>query len=307
MEQTDLFLLVLIGLSVLVGYARGFSDEILRLAIYVLSGTLGYVSAPYFQSVFSSVSNENVRKVCALLLGTFVAWFVLRMITAVLIQKIKESRFKKLDSSLGGGFGLIRACVALFIISFGMNFCAPHILRSSKILTLSGAGLSQIAKLSPDLEMLDPKNTEKLETVEEDWKKRLLAYLQNTKVKKEGEEVTLLSYLSSFVARQMTQDMRRFSQAKSSRSETASSETLQSMFEQQGGENLSAVIDDRDGKVNPQEDVISVEMMEKLAEPIFEAQLTALLNGQKPDENVLSTIMADKLKERMSENEHSGN
>jgi len=202
-QQMDLILLGVTGLSVLAGYVRGLSDEILRLAVYVLSGILGYLFIPVFQPVFSVIPEEFFQRYFALFSGTIIIWFVLKIATALLTRKIRESRFKKLDKSLGGIFGGVRACLFLTALNFICLVLAPYLVESSKILTLSGIGTSCFFNAFPEYKNFEPKKIETTDIRDEGWKKRLLQYLQNTTsalpvlFKRTGTKRSMLFLLSS--------------------------------------------------------------------------------------------------------------
>ena len=139
MERADLILLVLIGLSVFIGLFRGLSDEILRLVVYVLSCVSGYALIPVFQPFFSSVPGEAEQRSLAVFSGTIAVWFVLRIMASFLTRKIKKSSFRELDRSLGAVFGGLRAGIVLLLLNLIFGLFAPHIVQSSRILTLSSS------------------------------------------------------------------------------------------------------------------------------------------------------------------------
>lgn len=206
MEQMDLFLFLLAGLSVLVGYVRGLSDEILRFISYVLSGILGCFLIPVFQPIFSIVPGEAAQRSLALFLGTVVVWFALKVVTTSLKQKVKESRFQKLDKSLGSVFGGVRIFAALIALNFVFEILSPRVVESSKILSLSGAGTSYVFDAFPEFENFKPKKIKTAEAQEWDWKKRLLYYLQNTTVGEGKEKTTLLSYIASKAVKEASEE-----------------------------------------------------------------------------------------------------
>ena len=217
MEQTDLILLVLIGLSVLVGFSRGFSFEIMRLGIYILSGVIGYAFVPLFQPVFSFIPFEPAQKTAAICLGSLVSWIVLRIVMSSLIREIRNSRFCHLDRSLGAVFGMVRAGVFLIAICLIFVFAAPKKVEESKILTWSHLGASKLFNAFPEIQTVQ-KEAEKIveegkeavsaqEITEISWKQRLLNYLENTTVDTKEGEKKMISAVASVMAKSMKKTM----------------------------------------------------------------------------------------------------
>ncbi|MBR4127415.1 MAG: CvpA family protein [Alphaproteobacteria bacterium] len=271
MEQTDLILAVLTGLSVLIGLSRGFCSEVLNLAVYVFSGVLGYALVPVFRPVFAFIPYEPVQQAAAGLLGMFVAWFVLKVFTGSLIGAVKKSSLNKLDRSLGGIFGAVRAGVCIVLFYVALFFCSPDLIGKSRILTLSSGWIKKI----PELDFQKEKtvlSSDEMKTAEaKDWKKRVLFYLQNKTVKTEDGEKKLISVLSSRAAKEFS-----------------------GVLLEQGDEDVP----------------LSSMQKRQLAEDAFEMQLTAWLNGETLDkeeaEKRLRLKMLEMVKEKSSKNEDSG-
>ena len=204
MEQSDLILVILTGVSVLFGLNRGFCTEVLGLVVYVFSGVLGYAFSPVFTPAFTSIPFEPARKTAAVLLGTVVAWLVLKLLTGSLIRAVRKSSLNRLDKSLGGVFGLVRAVVFIVLINIVLIFCAPHLIESGKILQISSVWVKKIPELDFAKEETDASAEEKTQA---NWKKRVLHYLQNKTVKTEDGEKKLLSAVSAVAAERFAETM----------------------------------------------------------------------------------------------------
>lgn len=285
MEQLDLILLVLICLSVLIGLSRGFCSEILRIAVYVFSCVSGYFIAPVFSPVFTFVPHEAIQKCIAVLLGTFVTWLILKIITVSLIKSVKNSRFNKLDRSLGAFFGLTRAFLFVALISVGVGMVFPHIVQKSKILSLSYSSVSALFEGTPLFEKIKQEDEkEKREEADlnentanedqavpdQDWKKRLLHYMQNASFDTKDGKKPLISSVSSIAAEVTFKNMRK---------ETSS---------------------DENG------DEIMPEDLKKALAVLYEEQITAFLNGEKLNETSVDETILEKLKESFVQNENLG-
>ena len=197
MEQSDLVLVVLTGISVLIGLNRGFCTEVFALVVCIFSGALGYAFAPFFSEVLSSVPFEPARRGGAVLLGTFVAWLVLKLVTGSFIHAVKRSSLNSLDKSLGGFFGLARAVLVVLLITVFLIFYAPEKLENGKILNSSSVWVKKIPELDFPQELM---------TSSVSWKKRMLHFLQNNNVETKDGEWSFL-FVASAVAANKFADM----------------------------------------------------------------------------------------------------
>ena len=283
MEQTDLILLVLTGLSVLIGFSRGFSYEIMRLFIYVFSGVLGYALIPLFQPAFSFIPFEPAQKTAAVCLGTMISWIVLKIVLSSIVKEIRNSRFSGLDRSLGMVFGAVRAFVFLIILCLIFSFAAPEKIRESKILTYSHAGASKLFEAFPEIQTVQA-NAEK--AMEEgkgavqlkaeqgiNWKERVLAYLQNTTVDTPEGKKKLLSSVASVMARSMMKTSSSQGDIPPEMKEALSSSETEKVFAETIEKHLSSWLD---GEVSSQSEMgenIRNELQDKLQKQMMDIML----------------------------------
>ena len=152
--QIDIFILILIFLSVFIGYSRGFCAEILQLLVYVFSGVTGYFLIPVFQPFFYKyIPHGQTSSILALISGAVLAWIFFRLLVSSLIRCVKDSRFKRLDSTLGMLFGLFRAAFFLCFFTFLINMFSASFIQQSKLLKLSFIGVERILKEFPELQI----------------------------------------------------------------------------------------------------------------------------------------------------------
>lgn len=224
MEQTaqpDILILILVFLSVLIGFGRGFSVEAARLAVYVFSGIFGYCLIPVFQPAFSSfIPHDKTAWTLSLAVGSFVSWIALRILTSSLVQNVKNSRFGRLDRSLGAVYGLGRGVVFLFLFSFFTSAVSPRLFEKSRLMQMSFAGMQTLLRQYPELNVLPQKTTRQTDGAESDlppdasgrqnengdWKKSAADYVLNTNVQTKSGEKTLLSFASGLIAEGMALD-----------------------------------------------------------------------------------------------------
>lgn len=207
--QTDILILILVFLSVLIGFGRGFSVEATRLAVYVFSGIFGYYLIPVFQPAFSSfIPHDKTAWTLSLAVGSFFSWIVLRIFTSSLVQNVKNSRFGRLDRSLGAVFGLGRGIVFLCLFSFLISAVSPRLFEKSRLMQMSFAGMKTILRQYPELNVFPQKQEQPAdgETKDSDRKKSAAEYVLNTNVQTKDGEKNLLSAASELIAEGMAID-----------------------------------------------------------------------------------------------------
>lgn len=219
--QTDILILILVFLSVLIGFSRGFSVEATRLAVYVFSGIFGYYLIPVFQPAFSSfIPHDKTAWTLSLAVGSFFSWIALRIFTSSLVQNVKNSRFGRLDRSLGAVFGLGRGVVFLCLFSFLTSAVSPRLFEKSRLLQMSFAGMKTILRQYPELNVFpqkpeQPADGEEAEasvdgkTKDNGWKKSAAEYVLNKNVQTKNGEKNLLSAASELIAEGMAIDSGR--------------------------------------------------------------------------------------------------
>ena len=220
-SQIDVLLLFLILLSVLLGFMRGFCIEFIRLLIYVFSGILGYCFIPMLRPLFSVfITHEKTVWTLSLITGSFMAWFVLRLFILPLAQQVRNSRFSRLDRSLGIFFGLGRIGVFLLLFSFLVSAFSPAMMEQSKLLRWSFAGVKIILKEFPKLDIQKQIKKEEESTGEslkdpdrqaekKDWKETAVDYMLEEKIETSEGERSLFSIASEIIADMMSEDMGR--------------------------------------------------------------------------------------------------
>ncbi len=221
--QTDILILFLIFLSALIGFSRGFSFEAASLTVYIFSGFFGYCLIPAFLPAFSSfIPHDKTAWVLSLALGSFLSWIFLRMFVFSLAQNVKNSRFRRLDRSLGAVFGLFRGVVFLFFFSFLASAVSPTLFEKSKLMQLSFSCVKTLLRKYPELDVL-PKKSEQAENQlksepntqdnrpaeEKNWKESAAEYVLNTNVQTKSGQRSLLSVASDFIADGMMLDAGR--------------------------------------------------------------------------------------------------
>lgn len=145
------------------------------------------------------------------------SWIVLRIFTSSLVQNVKNSRFGRLDRSLGAVFGLGRGIVFLCLFSFLISAVSPRLFEKSRLMQMSFAGMKTILRQYPELNVFPQKQEQPAdgeeaeapadgETKDSDRKKSAAEYVLNTNVQTKDGEKNLLSAASELIAEGMAID-----------------------------------------------------------------------------------------------------
>ncbi|KAA9132063.1 CvpA family protein [Marinihelvus fidelis] len=117
MSPADIFLLAVIGLSLLVGLLRGFVREVFALAVWGLAFLVGYQYAGGVAEWISpQVSLPSMRLALAFG-GLFVATLLVGgLVTYLLGQLVDKTGLTGTDRLLGGVFGLVRGVLLVVLL-----------------------------------------------------------------------------------------------------------------------------------------------------------------------------------------------
>lgn len=117
MNWADYGILAIVILSILIGLLRGFTREVFGLGTWVLAIVLAVLfGAELAQALQPNIATPLVRMGVAyggLFLGGLLIGGIL---TAVLVARIRESRFSSADRTLGSGLGLVRGVLLVGLV-----------------------------------------------------------------------------------------------------------------------------------------------------------------------------------------------
>lgn len=119
MIWVDYCIIAVFLISVVIGVARGFVRETLGIATWVLAFWLALAFADEAAAALDQKISDPALRLAAsyavlflggLLVGAITTWFVCEL--------VDNSSFRRMDRTLGGGFGLIRAALlaAAFVL-----------------------------------------------------------------------------------------------------------------------------------------------------------------------------------------------
>ncbi|RMB08862.1 CvpA family protein [Eilatimonas milleporae] len=116
----DIGILVIVGLSTIFAFARGFATVALSFAAWagaLLATVFGFsLAQPYGRDL---ISPPELADIATLAIIFFVSLFVLKAFADWFGTKIKESPVGLLDRSLGALFGLLRGMVIVGVLYLG--------------------------------------------------------------------------------------------------------------------------------------------------------------------------------------------
>ncbi len=116
----DIGVLVVIGLSTLLAFGKGFATVALSLGAWIgafAAVIVGHTAVePYMQDIVSPPELANIISVVALF---FVTLFVLKIVGGFIGSAIKNGPIGFLDRSMGALFGLVRGMVIVSLLYFG--------------------------------------------------------------------------------------------------------------------------------------------------------------------------------------------
>ena len=168
MTLFDIIALSILGVSALVGFARGALREVTTVVAFILAA----FAAVFGLHFLGPMARREVHPAwlgnsIVLLLIFLVVYVLLRVISGGMTRSLHTTALGAVDRSIGAGFGLIRGLVALGLINMGLHMApgaagAPAWITQAKLYPLSetcadvirlvGPKGSQIAhRLTPDL------------------------------------------------------------------------------------------------------------------------------------------------------------
>lgn len=182
LNNLDVIILIVIGISALIALSRGLVKEVLSIVGWVLATMsiiyLLPVLMPFAKEYISSGILAGVVTALVILILFFIAWILL---TDKLIGKIRTSKLNGLDRMLGLFFGIVRACLLIVLFYILVSWMIPadkqsEVLTESKYFRIAGSFAKPLEELIPEetLQLIKEKagyGKEDEETAEEPDKK----------------------------------------------------------------------------------------------------------------------------------------
>lgn len=109
MTALDIFVVLLLGGSALVGFVRGFAHEVLALFAWIIAiVALKLLHSPLQDGLAGPVGNEPGASAIAFALIFFPVYIAVKLFARSVGSKARKSVLGPVDRVLGGGFGMLK-------------------------------------------------------------------------------------------------------------------------------------------------------------------------------------------------------
>jgi len=120
MTAFDLIVLVLVGVGAIGGFMRGFVQEVLSLAAWVLAVlAIRYLHTDLTAAIFEFMGSPITASIFAFALLLLIPYAAMKLIARVAGRKARESVLGPIDRVLGFGFGALKG-VIIVIVGFSL-------------------------------------------------------------------------------------------------------------------------------------------------------------------------------------------
>jgi len=145
MNPFDIFIIVLIVISGLFAFARGFVREVLSLATWIGASLAALYAFPYSRPIAEQWLQKGIVADAAAGLSVFVVvLIVLSILSSVIARRVKDSSLSAIDRTLGLMFGLLRGVIVACLVYIGVTWALPEANRPVWIKEARTASLLQI-------------------------------------------------------------------------------------------------------------------------------------------------------------------
>jgi membrane protein required for colicin V production len=122
----DLIVLLILGVSALIGFFRGAVREVVTVVAFIVSVLVAVVLLRFTGPLFRHVVHPDwLASTLALIVIFLAVYIVLRILGGRLTEKIHKSNLGALDRAVGLGFGLVRALVTLGLFNIVFHIATP--------------------------------------------------------------------------------------------------------------------------------------------------------------------------------------
>jgi membrane protein required for colicin V production len=145
----------IVFVSVILGFARGFTRETLKLASWICGGILTFAGVPFVRTIAKQfIANDMIADGTSIV-GLFIVFLILfNIISHVLSGLIRDSMLGSLDSSLGVLFGFARGFTIICGFQIAMSMFLPYdkypeIIKNNRFAPLIFQGSDILLKIAP--------------------------------------------------------------------------------------------------------------------------------------------------------------
>jgi membrane protein required for colicin V production len=155
MNVLDIIVIVVIALSALLAFARGFVREALSILSWLGAAAATYYGLPYVRPYADRLIGSPMVASAAAAIGIFIVSLVaISILTSAIARRVQRSSLSALDRSLGFLFGAARgvvlACLGVLVISWTIPEPDwPGWMRESKTRPYLANGADYLKSLVP--------------------------------------------------------------------------------------------------------------------------------------------------------------
>ena len=156
MTLFDIIALALLGVSALIGFARGALREVTTVAAFVIAAFAAVYAlhfiGPMARAALHPAWLGNIAGLLVVFLGVYIT---LRVLSGGMIRSLHSTRGLGLvDRLIGGGFGLVRGLIVLGMINLAIHLAppaagAPGWIVQAKLWPLSEKCASLVRAIAP--------------------------------------------------------------------------------------------------------------------------------------------------------------
>ena len=126
----DIFIAVVLIVSALLSFFRGFISEMMGLGAWFLASIVGFYIMPFSAPfVLNYLPKPLLANIVSLVVVAIVTLILLTLACSKVEKKVRKSALNRLDHFLGFIFGAVRGIVILVLIYFLMMTLAPKYLE----------------------------------------------------------------------------------------------------------------------------------------------------------------------------------
>lgn len=161
LNNLDVFFLVIVAISALVGIARGFTKESLSLVGWVVAAAAVYFLTPAANAIMKNyIASEMLSKFVSGLLVLLVVCIFWVLAVDKITSTIRQSKLSPLDRLFGLGFGVLRGAIVVILLVMMISALIPEdskkgVFAESKFFVASEGFIEPIKSLIPEEAMND--------------------------------------------------------------------------------------------------------------------------------------------------------
>lgn len=161
LNNLDVFFLVIVAISALVGIARGFTKESLSLVGWAVAAAAVYFLTPAANAIMKNyIASEMLSKFVSGLLVLLTVCIFWVLAVDKITSTIRQSKLSPLDRIFGLGFGVLRGAIVVILLVMMISALIPEdskkgVFAESKLFVASEGFIEPIKALIPEETMKD--------------------------------------------------------------------------------------------------------------------------------------------------------